>query len=93
MARVRTHPGALLKEELTARGLSANRFALALGIPASRVLEILHQRRGITPDTAIRIGAYFGNEPRFWLNLQTAHDLSKLEAEKGQTIRDQVRTA
>jgi addiction module HigA family antidote len=64
---------------------------LALGVPAGRILEILHLRRGVTPDTAIRMGAYFGNEPQFWLNLRAAHDLSRLEVEKGKEIRAQVR--
>ncbi|MBI5521215.1 MAG: HigA family addiction module antidote protein [Desulfarculus sp.] len=89
--RISTHPGALLKGELAERGLSANRLALALGVPAGRILDILRQRRGITPDTAIRLAAFFGGEPRFWLNLQAAHDLSRLEVEKGQAIRAQVR--
>lgn len=89
--RVRTHPGVMLGQELAARGLSANALALALGVPSGRVTDILHGKRGVTPDTAIRLGAFFGNEPQFWLNLQTSHDLSKVEAERGEQIRAQVR--
>ena len=92
MPRIRTHPGLILKDELKARNLSANRLALALGVPSGRITEILNQKRGITADTAIRLGAFFGNEPQFWLNLQTSHDLSKLELQKGREIRGQVRT-
>ena len=93
ITRIKTHPGAILKEELAARGLSANRFALALGVPAGRILDILHQRRGITPDTAIRIGAYLGTSAEVWLNMQVKHDLSKVEQERGAAIRSEVRTA
>lgn len=89
--RVKTHPGVMLAEELAARGLSANALALALGVPSGRITDILHGKRGITPDTAIRLGAFFGNEPQFWLNLQTGHDLSKVEATRGEQIRAQVR--
>lgn len=83
----------ILKEELKARSLSANRLALALGVPSGRITGILNQKRGITPDTVIRLGTFFGNEPQFWLNLQTAHDLSKLDNEKGGQIRAQVRAS
>ena len=82
-ARIKTHPGVILKGELAARGLSANRFALLLGVPAGRILDILHQRRGISPDTSIRIGAYLGTSAEFWLKMQLKHDLSKVEQEKG----------
>jgi addiction module HigA family antidote len=91
--RIKTHPGVILKAELAARGLSANRFALSLGVPAGRILDILHQRRGISPDTAIRIGTYLGTSAEFWLNMQLKHDLSKVEQEKGKAIRSQVRSA
>lgn len=93
MSRIKTHPGVILKEELAVRGLSANRFALSLGVPAGRILDILHQRRGISPDTAIRIGAYLGTSAEVWLNMQLKHDLSKVEQEKGKAIRSQVRMA
>jgi len=91
MARMKTHPGAVLAEELSARGLSANKFAAMLGVPANRVCKILGQQRAITPDTAIRLGEFFGNAPEFWLNMQAAHDLSRTEAMHGPEIRAQVR--
>ena len=66
-----SHPGRLLKRELEARCLSANRLALALGVPSGRVTDILNGRRSITAETAVRLGCYFGNSPRFWLELQS----------------------
>lgn len=93
MSRIKAHPGALLREELEARGLSANALAMALGVPAGRISDIIHERRAISPDTAIRLAEYFGGEPRFWINIQAAHDLSKVEAEQGEKIRSQVRKA
>ena len=82
MPRVRTHPGEVLDEEyLQPLGLSASALAGALGVPANRISDIVRGRRDISADTAIRLGRYFGVDPRFWLNLQTAHDLSRAEAE------------
>ena len=88
--RVPTHPGRLLKRELAARKLSANRLAIALGVPSGRIVEILNAKRGITPDTALRLGFYFGNGARFWLDMQTQHDLGALEAAHGREIVQQV---
>ena len=59
------HPGRLLKRELEARNLSANRVALALGVPSGRITDILNGRRSITAETAVRLGRYFGNRPPF----------------------------
>ena len=56
-----SHPGRLLKRELAARGLSANRLALDLGVPSGRITDILNGRRAISADTAVRLGRYFGN--------------------------------
>ena len=64
------HPGRLLKGELNARNLSANRLALDIGVPSGRITDILNERRSITADTAVRLGLYFGNNPQFWLDLQ-----------------------
>ena len=69
-------PGEMLKEEfLTEYRLSQNRLAKAIGISPNRIVEIVHNRRRITADTALRLGLYFGNSPEFWLNLQTHYDL------------------
>jgi addiction module HigA family antidote len=82
MPRVRTHPGEILREEyLLPLGLSARALAKALGVPANRITEIMRGERDVTADTAIRLARYFRTDPRFWLNLQAAHDLSKAQAE------------
>ena len=65
------HPRRLLKRELAARGLSANRLALDLAVPSGRITDILNGRRGITADTAVRLGGYFGNRAQFWLDLHS----------------------
>lgn len=81
MPRIRTHPGEILAEEyMTPLGLSARQMAAEIGVPPNRVSEIIRARRGITADTAIRLGVRFGTSPQFWLNLQNAHDLSKARA-------------
>jgi antitoxin HigA-1 len=80
MARLRTHPGEILREEyLVPLGLSARALAKQLDVPANRLSEIMRGARDVTADTAIRLGRYFGTDPRFWLNLQAAYDLSKAE--------------
>ena len=85
-----SHPGRLLKRELQARQLSANRLALNLGVPSGRITDILNGRRSITADTALRLGRYFGNSPRFWLDLQSQYDLAVLERERGGEIANRV---
>ena len=82
MARIRTHPGEILREEfLIPLGLSARALAKALGVPANRLTEIMRGERDVSADTAIRLARYFRTDPRFWLNLQAAHDISKAQAE------------
>lgn len=82
MPLIRTHPGEILREEfLEPLGMSARQLAEQLRVPANRMSEIAREHRAITADTAIRLGRYFGTTPQFWLNAQTAHDLSKAECE------------
>ena len=70
------HPGEILREEfLLPMGITANSLAMALMIPAPRINDIARERRGITADTALRLGILFGMEPRFWLNLQAEYDM------------------
>lgn len=88
-----SHPGRLLKRELGARGLSANRLALDLGVPSGRIVDILNGRRGISADTAVRLGRYFGNGAQFWLDLQGQYDIALVEREKGAEIARRVRPA
>jgi addiction module HigA family antidote len=87
------HPGRILKRELTARELSANRLALALRLPSSRIVEVINGKRGISPETALRLGRYFGNSARFWMNLQTAYELAMAEREIGDRIAAEVEPA
>ncbi len=91
MAMLPVHPGRILKRELAARDLSANRLALALRLPSGRITDILNGKRGISPDTALRLGRYFGNSARFWLNLQTAYELAVVEKEAGARIASEVK--
>ena len=84
------HPGSILKEELEARQMSGNALALALRINSGRVSEILSGKRGISADTALRLGRYFGNEPQFWLGLQAAYDLAIARRESGERILIEV---
>lgn len=85
------HPGEILKEDLMAPlGLSANRLARDLRVPVTRVSEILHGRRSITADTALRLARYFGTTPQFWMNLQTAYDLDVAERESAPAIEREV---
>lgn len=85
------HPGRILKRELEAREMSANRLALALRLPSGRITDILNGKRGVSPDTALRLGRFFGNSPRFWLNLQTAYELAVAERETGSRIAAEVK--
>ena len=85
------HPGRLLKRELAARDLSANRLSLDLGLPSGRITDILNGRRAITADTALRLGRYFGNSAQFWLDLQSQHDIAVVERDKGAEIAKRVR--
>ncbi len=70
------HPGEMLREEfLVPLNLSAHALALALHVPATRIAEIVNERRGISGDTAIRLGQYFRTGPEFWMNLQSRYEL------------------
>ena len=70
------HPGEILCADfMEPLGLSMNRLALDLRVPVTRIAEIVHGRRGITPDTALRLARYFNTSPGFWLNLQSSYDL------------------
>lgn len=88
------HPGEMLREEFLApMGLSANALALAIRVPATRVSEIVNERRGISADTALRFARYFGISADFWLNLQSRFDLEVARDELERTIRDSIQPA
>ena len=89
MARIRTRPGEVLREEfMKPLGLSANALALALRVPTTRIGDILRAEkpRAVTADTAIRLARYLGTAPEFWLNLQSAYDLRLAENDVGKEI-------
>lgn len=74
------HPGEVLREDfMLPLDLSMNALALALRVPVPRIAEIVHERRSITPDTALRLARYFNTSARFWMNLQSAYDLEVAE--------------
>jgi len=83
----------MLRREMQARELSANRLALDLGVPSGRITDILNQRRSITADTAVRLGRYFGNTAQFWLDLQSQYDIAVVERDSGKDIARRVRPA
>jgi len=86
------HPGEILIEEfMKPLKLSMNRLALGLRVPITRIADIIHQRRGITPDTALHLARYFGNTPVFWMNLQVRHDLEVAEDESAARVARDVR--
>jgi antitoxin HigA-1 len=75
--RVSTHPGEFLREDFLAPlGMSGAELARAIGVPANRITELVAERRNMTADTAIRLGRYFGMTPEFWMDAQTAFDLT-----------------
>ncbi|HEX8815674.1 MAG TPA: HigA family addiction module antitoxin [Terriglobales bacterium] len=88
------HPGEILRVEfMEPLQVSMNRLALDLRVPVTRIAEIVHERRGITPDTALRLARYFNTSAGFWLNLQTAYDLEVAEDKLRRTIEREVRPA
>jgi addiction module HigA family antidote len=87
------HPGRILRREMTARKLSANRLALDLGVPSGRITDIVNGKRGITADTALRVGRRLGTSAQFWMNLQTRHDLIVAEEKLGRRLTTEVRAA
>ncbi len=86
-------PGRLLKRELAAHKLNANRLSLDIGVPSGRIIDILNGRRAITADTAVRLGRYFGNSGQFWLDLQAQYEIALVERDKGTEITRRVRPA
>jgi addiction module HigA family antidote len=88
------HPGEFLREDfMKPLGLSANALAIALRVPVTRITEIIRERRGITVETAMRLGQYFGTTTAFWLNMQKAWELAIAQKELLPRIRREVRPA
>lgn len=81
------HPGEVLAEEyLTPLGLTQHRLAIDIGVPPRRINEIVHGKRRISADTALRLARYFGTSERFWLNLQGRYDLEVERDRLGSTL-------
>lgn len=86
------HPGEILREDyLVPLGMSAHALAMALHVPAPRINDIVRERRGVSPDTALRLARFFDTSAQFWLNLQSAYDLKQVERDAGPLIKEQVR--
>lgn len=84
------HPGRILKRELAALDLSADRLALRLRIPSGRITDILNGKRGVTPETALRLARFFGTSADFWMNLQSRYDLTITEQSIGAKVTAKV---
>lgn len=85
------HPGEILREDyLEPLGLSVNALAQALKVPASRMNEIVRERRGVTADTALRLARYFKTSERLWLNLQTEYDLRKVQIHSAERVAREI---
>ena len=86
MPRPAIHPGEILADELTELGVSPTELSRLINVPPNRVTQIIHGRRGITGDTALRLGHWFGSSAQFWLNLQSAYDIRIAEEKAGREI-------
>ena len=94
MAKARippVHPGAYLREQLQEMGLSQSRLARETGVPAMRISYIVRGKRPITAELALRLGRYFGQSPRYWLNLQSRYEMDMAEDRHGEQVARQVR--
>ena len=85
------HPGEVLREDfLKPLQMSANALSKALHVPAGRINDIVLERRGVTPDTALRLARFFGGDAQSWLNLQQVYDLKVTEREKAKQIEAEI---
>ena len=85
------HPGEILREEfMVPNGITANALALALRVPATRISEIMRERRGITAETAYRLAIYFDTSVELWVNLQNSYELSLVQQESLARIQQEV---
>ena len=87
------HPGRTLANEISARGLTAHALALKLRVPANRISEIIAEKRGVSPETALRLGRYFTTGAAFWANLQSQYDLAMAEKQLGDRVIAEVEEA
>ena len=86
------HPGEILREEyIVPMSMSVHALSQALRVPATRLHEIVKERRAVTPDTALRLARYFGGDAQSWLNLQASYDLKVAERDLGPAIESEVK--
>jgi addiction module HigA family antidote len=89
--RLPVHPGTVLKKDLLdPLGMSINQLAKELRVPANRLSQIVRGRRGITPDTSLRLARYFGFTPEYWLNMQTHYDMEIIRRQSMKQIEKEV---
>jgi antitoxin HigA-1 len=93
MARTPIHPGEHLAEELRELGMSAAELSRQIDVPVNRITGIINGQRGITADTALRFGHWFGTSPQFWLNLQQLYELRLAESNVGEKVAKLPRRA
>jgi len=87
MTRILIHPGEHLADELKASGMSANELARHIGVPTNRLTQIIGGKRGITGDTALRLGRWFGTGPDIWMHLQKNYELRLAENMIGKELK------
>jgi antitoxin HigA-1 len=87
MARTPIHPGEHLAEELKELGISAAELSRQIDVPVNRITAIINGQRGVTADTALRLGHWFGTSPEFWLNLQKLYELRLARDEVGDRVK------
>ena len=85
------HPGVHLLDYIEGAGITQYRLAKAIHVPPRRINEIVHGKRSVTADTALRLGRYFRTSPQFWMNLQTAYDLAVAEAKLGARLDGEIK--
>src|SRR3954465_26255 len=93
MPRTPVHPGEHLEEQLREVGLPAAELSRQIDVPVNRITGIINGQRGITADTALRLGHWFGTSPEFWLNLQTIYELRLAKDEMGERVKKLPRLA
>ena len=87
MSREPIHPGEFLIDELMEIGITATELSRRIGVPPNRISQIIHGKRDITADTALRLGKFFGTGPELWMNLQKAYELDQAKSKIGEKIR------
>lgn len=87
MLNVAIHPGEILKDELSERGISPTELARQVAVPPNRITQLIQGKRNMTADTALRLGHWFGTDPQFWMNLQAQFELVSAQQAAGEQIK------